>query len=181
MNSRSVWLATGLGLFILVLVPSLASSADPAPLTGAALKKECVRAATAPPEIRQAVMYNRGYREHQYEYVLTRHLAMPAGCGANFRRLVRISIWMKDGLDHSQSVKLADQIVYYRNDKGLGVINKKPGGHNGLPVKQVYKCTPGKGETPVYAFITRSAADASTGRTLKRRVNRIPLKVQAAC
>jgi len=181
MSLRSGWLAMGVALLAFVLVPSWADSAGPAPLTGAALKKECVRAATALPEVKQAVMYGRGFREYQSVYILTHHLPMPADCVGGFRRLVEAAIWMKDGLDHSRSVKLADQIVYYRNEKGLGVISKDPGGHNGLPVKQVYKCTPGKGKTPVYAFITRSATDANTGRTLKRKVNRIPLKVQAAC
>ena len=171
----------GVALLAFVLVPSWADSAGPAPLTGAALKKECVRAATALPEVKQAVMYGRGFREYQSVYILTHHLPMPADCVGGFRRLVEAAIWMKDGLDHSRSIKLASQILYARNDGGTGYVDKGAGGHNGWPIKQVFKCTPGKGKTPVYAFITRSATDANNGHILKRKVTRIPMRVTGAC
>ena len=171
----------GAALLAFVLVPSWANSADPAPLTGAALKKECVKVSTAMLEVVQSVMYGHGYADGQDIYILLKFEALPDDCIGKFKRTVSGVVYMKDGADHRRRIKLADQFVYGQNDKGFGILDKGPGGHYGWPAKQLLECTPGPGKTPVFAYIKRSVAGLPSGHVLKGRTSKIPVRVTAPC
>ena len=165
----------------LLLIPAMARSADPAPLSGAALKKECVDAGTAMPELKRAIIISRGYKDDQFIYLHTHHEPLPEECNAVFRREITVKVQIRQSFRGAGTVTLADQTLYVGNSGGMGVLTKGPGGHNGWPEKQLYRCTPGPKKTEVFGLLDRRVVSLSTRRIVGRKLGRLPFRVEAPC